>query len=264
MTRSDLLPAVAVELLKARRSKMPLLTALGFSLAPLAGGFFMFVLKDPEFARRAGLISAKAQMAAGSADWPTYLTLLAQATAVGGILLFGLIGSWVFGREFSDHTVKDLLALPTARSTIVLAKFILIVVWSAALVGWNYVMGLAVGAAVGLPQATMHTIVQGSIVIGVTACLTIALMTPIAFLASAGRGYLAPIGASLLMVALAQMVALAGWGDYFPWSIPALYAGIDNAPGAGLGTISYAIVLLTSLLGIAATFLWWELADQSS
>jgi hypothetical protein len=31
--------AIWVELLKARRFKMPLLTALGFSLAPFAGGF---------------------------------------------------------------------------------------------------------------------------------------------------------------------------------------------------------------------------------
>ena len=39
--------AIWVGLLKARRSKRPLLTALGFSLAPLAGGFFMIVLKFP-------------------------------------------------------------------------------------------------------------------------------------------------------------------------------------------------------------------------
>ena len=73
-----------------------------------AGGFFMIVMKDPDLARRLGLISAKAQIVAGSADWPTYLGMLAQATAIGGIMLFGLIGSWVFGREYSDHTLKDL------------------------------------------------------------------------------------------------------------------------------------------------------------
>ncbi len=99
--------AIWVEVLKVRRSKMPLLTVLGFSLAPFAGGFFMIVMKDPDLARRMGMISAKAQVFAGSADWPTYLGLLAQATAIGGIVLFSLISSWVFGREYSDHTVKD-------------------------------------------------------------------------------------------------------------------------------------------------------------
>jgi ABC-2 type transport system permease protein len=101
--------ALWVELLKARRSRMPLLTALGFSLAPFAGGFFMIVMKDPDLARRLGMISAKAQIVAGAADWPTYLGLLAQATAIGGFILFSFISSWVFGREYADQTIKDLL-----------------------------------------------------------------------------------------------------------------------------------------------------------
>lgn len=83
-------------------------------------------MKDPDLARRLGLISAKAQIVAGSADWPTYLGFLAQATAVGGILLFALIGSWVFGREYSDRTISDLLPLPTPRRSIVLAKFVVL------------------------------------------------------------------------------------------------------------------------------------------
>jgi ABC-2 type transport system permease protein len=101
--------ALWAEVLKARRSKVPLLTALGFSLAPLVGGLFMVILKDPERARSWGLISTKAHLSAGVADWPTFLGLLAQATAVGGALLFTIVTTWVFGREFADHTVKSCL-----------------------------------------------------------------------------------------------------------------------------------------------------------
>jgi ABC-2 type transport system permease protein len=72
----------------------------------------MIILKDPEAARSMGLISAKAQMVAGVADWPTYYNVLAQAVAVGGGILFAIIAIWVFGREFSDRTAKELLALP--------------------------------------------------------------------------------------------------------------------------------------------------------
>src|SRR4051794_27608721 len=114
--------ALWAEALKARRSKVPWLTALGFSLAPLVGGLFMIILKDPQRARSMGLISAKAQLAAGVADWPTMLSLLAQATAVGGGLLFTLVTTWVFGREFSNHMAKELLALSTSRAAIVAAK----------------------------------------------------------------------------------------------------------------------------------------------
>lgn len=260
---SNLTQAVWVELLKARRSKMPLLTLLGFSLAPLAGGFFMIVLKDPALARRMGMISAKAQITVGAADWSTYLGMLGQAAAIGGFILFSLIGSWVFGREYSDQTIKDLLALPTPRFAIMLAKFILVMAWSAALTAAIYLIGLGVGTAVGLPPAPAGVLWHGTVTLAITAGLTIALVTPIAFCASAGRGYLPAMGAAILAVILAQVVAAAGWGEYFPWSIPALFAGMAGPAYGTIGATSYAIVLLASLAGIVATFVWWERADQT-
>jgi ABC-2 type transport system permease protein len=260
---SNVAQALWCEALKAQRARMPLVTVLIFSFAPLAGGFFMIVLRDPALARRVGLISAKAQIVAGTADWPTYLGLLAQITAVGGILLFSVIGSWVFGREFADRTVTDLLALPAPRSAVVTAKLILVVLWSAALTVVIYLVGLVVGAAIGLPPAPPETFRQGSVTIAVTAALTIVAVTPVAFAASAGRGYLPPMGAAILALILAQLVAAAGWGEYFPWSVPALYAGMSGPEFASLGAASYVIVGLTSLAGIAATFLWWARADQS-
>ena len=255
---NNLAQAVWVETLKARRSKMPLITALGFSLVSLAGGFFMIVLKDPELARRVGLISAKAQITMGVADWPAYLRFLAMATGAGGIILFGLIGSWVFGREYSDRTVKDLLALPTARSAIVLSKFVVVAVWSAALTVLICLVGLGVGAAIGLPQVSLQVFLRSGVTVAVAACLTIALVPPIAFFASAGRGYLPPIGIMILAMGLAQIAAVAGWGEYFPWAIPGLYSQGEN-----LGTVSYVIVILTGIVGIAGTFVWWEWADQT-
>jgi ABC-type transport system involved in multi-copper enzyme maturation permease subunit len=44
------------------------------------------------------------------------------------VIGFAFVTSWVFGREYSDRTVKDLLALPAPRSSIVLSKFIVVVI----------------------------------------------------------------------------------------------------------------------------------------
>ena len=46
------------------------------------------------------------QLVAGVAHWPTYFGLPAQATAVGGLLVFGIATAWMFGREFADRTAK--------------------------------------------------------------------------------------------------------------------------------------------------------------
>ncbi len=255
---NNIAQAVWVEMIKARRSRMPLLTALGYSMVPLVLGFFMVVLRDPEMARRAGLITAKAQLTMGTADWQTYIKFLALATGAGGIILFGIIVSWVFGREYSDRTVKDLLALPASRSTIVFAKFIVVAVWSAALVVLICLLGLAVGTLVGLVQVPIEIFLRGGVTIAITALLTIALVTPIGFFASAGHGYLPPIGIMILVMALAQVSNVTGRGEYFPWAIPGLYS-----QGESLGAISFVIVILTSIVGIIGTFLWWKFADQT-
>jgi len=260
---SHFLAALWAEGRKARRSKVPWLTALGFSLAPLMGGLFMVILKDPERARSLGLVSAKAQLTAGTADWPTFLGVLTQATAVGGGMLFALVTAWVFGREFSDRTAKDLLALPTPRSAIVAAKLVVIGVWGAALAVLVFAIGLGVGAAVGLPGWSWALLARATGDHAVTAGLTLALMPPVALLASAGRGYLAPLGWALLTVFLAQILAAIGWGSWFPWSVPPLFSGLAGPRAAQVGAHSYLLVALIFAAGLAGTFAWWQRADQA-
>lgn len=254
--------ALWAEALKARRSKTPWLTAAGFSLAPLVGGLFMLILKEPEWARRAGLLTTKAQITAGTADWSTYLALLAQATAVGGFLVFGIVATWVFGREFSDRTAKDLLALPTPRTAMVGAKFVVVAVWSMLLATMVFCLGLGVGMTVGLPGWSASLLRESIIDVGRAAGLTVLLVTPVAWAASAGRGYLAPIGGMVLTLVLAQVLAATGWGVYFPWSVPALGSGIAGADTPELGSLSYLMVALVGGAGVAGTLAWWEWADH--
>ena len=143
--------ALATEWLKARRSRVPWLVLAGFSMVPLVAGLFMVILKDPEGARRMGLLGAKAELAAGTADWPTMLGMLAQAVAVGGAILFAFLTSWVFGREFADRTLRGLLASPTSRGAIVVAKAIVVGVWGLAITAWVVVFGFAVGPSWACP-----------------------------------------------------------------------------------------------------------------
>jgi len=65
-----------------------------------------------------------------------------------GLVMFGFITSWVFGREYSDHAVKDLLALPVPRSSIVIAKFMVIAVWCVFLTLVFFAFGILGGAIV--------------------------------------------------------------------------------------------------------------------
>src|SRR5690625_7542552 len=100
--------AFQIEGLNIRKSNVIWITMAAFTMAPFMAGFFMVVLKDPELAKNAGLLGAKAQIA-GEANWPSYLSLYAQMIAVGGILVVGFVTGWIFGREYADQTAKDLV-----------------------------------------------------------------------------------------------------------------------------------------------------------
>ena len=143
--------ALWAETLKARRSLIMPLTVLAMSLLPMLGGLFMIILKDPESARELGLISTKAQLAAGVADWASFFGILLQGSAIAGAIIFAFITSWVFGAEFSNRMNTRLLALPTRRLSIVAAKFSLIGSWTVGLGLLVYVEALLVGRLVVIP-----------------------------------------------------------------------------------------------------------------
>src|SRR2546421_7185386 len=183
-TMRDLTDAVWIELRKATRSRMPLFTALGFLVLACGLAFLMFIYKYPTFARSIGLISAKANLVGGAATWPYYLGILGQAIAIGGLLVFSLVESWVFGREFVDGTLKDLLAVPVARANILLAKFLVVALWSLLLTVMLFLVSLLFGAVIGLSQGTAEVFWQGTATLAVVACLTIVNVFPFAFFAS--------------------------------------------------------------------------------
>jgi ABC-2 type transport system permease protein len=260
---NNFLPALWAETLKMRRSKVPLFTALGFSVIPLVGGLFMIILKDPDAARSMGLISAKAQLVAGVADWPTFFGILAQAVAVGGAILFAIVTAWVFGREFTDRTSKELLALPTSREAIVAAKFLVVTVWGFLLTGWILLFGVVVGNLVVIPGWSPQLLRSAILDISGAALLTIALLPFVAFFAGFGHGELPAIGWTIATVVTAQIAAITGWGDWFPWSVPALFSGAAGPRSALMGAHSYVIVIMASMVGLALTFYWWRHADQT-
>jgi ABC-2 type transport system permease protein len=261
---NSFLSAFWVETLKARRSKVSPLTAAGFSIVPIVCGLFMIILKDPEAARTMGLISTKSQLVAGTADWSTYFDVMLQATAMGGTMVFAFITSWVFGREFSDRTVKEILSLPTPRWVIVAAKFVLTALWIMGLTLVIFVIGLGIGTAISIPGWSPEVVWSSFYSIMLIALLNLMLMPFVALFASAGRGYLPALGWAVFSFVLAQIVSLLGWGGWIPWSVPVLLSGMFGPSGIEqIGMHSYLLTSLAFLLGTLTTFTWWLRADQA-
>jgi ABC-2 type transport system permease protein len=257
---NDLQNMAWIELRKAIRSKMPLWTALGSLFLPIAVGLLVLLAKNPQLSGKLGLLGTKSNLLAYSAtDWPSYLVLSREMLSAGGFFLFIIAVSWIFGREFADGTLKDLLAVPVERLSILAAKFIIAILWSVVISVLMLLFSLVIGLLIRLPGGTLPILLEGNIVGAATAGLVILVVLPFAFLASVGRGYILPLAASVLALIMANLSMVVGLAEYFPWSIPLYYAQTPNS----LVGASYWIVFITSIAGMGATYLWWMYADQN-
>ena len=158
--------------------------------------------------------------------------------------------------EFSDGTMRYLLALPVSRTAIACAKFTVMTLWSAAVTGWLMGFVLALGWALGLPGASPQVLLHGLSGTAISAALLLLVTTPVALVACAGRGYLAPLATTAGIVVLGQVAAALGYGGIFPWSIPAIAAGL--APDTRLTAAGLVIAALTGTAGVTGTVMWWR------
>jgi ABC-type transport system involved in multi-copper enzyme maturation permease subunit len=259
-----MLPTVlGTELLKLRRSKVTWLTWLAFSIMPVVGGLFMWILKEPDRARALGLLGAKAQVAGGSADWPSFFAALAQMTGVGGMILTAVITTYVFGREYADGTAKNMLALPVRRESFVIAKLIVVALWFAVLVAAIFVEGVAIALALDLPGFSPGLLGRAARDVALCAAMCCLLVPPVAWIAALGRGYLPPLGFAIFTLVLGNVFAATGWGKWFPYSIVPLYTGIAGPRVSVLEPGSYVVVLLLFAAGVAATVWQVRSADDT-
>ncbi len=253
--------AVVTEFLKLRRSRITWFSLLALSLGPLGGALFMWIVREPGRAAQLGLLGTKANLAGLEATWPAYLALLTLFVGIGGMLLLSFIVAYVFGREYAEGTAKNLLALPVARPSFVLAKFVVAAAWWLALVAAVLAEAFVIGSALGLPDFAPGLALSAGRNALLAAGIPYLLVPVVAWITLLGRGYLAPLGFTLAMLVLGNVFARTGWAPWFPWSIGALLLGTVGQPAQTLPPGSFVVLGLTFIAGIAATIWQFNYAD---
>ena len=254
---------LATELLKLRRSKVTWLTLAALSLGPLAIALMMWIVREPGRAAQLGLLGTKANLSGLTATWSAYFSMLTMVVGMGGMLLLAFIVAYIFGREYTEGTAKNLLALPVGRHWFALAKLVVAAVWWAVLVAAVLAEGFVLGAALGLPgySTTLAvTAIQDALLAAAIAYL---LVPVVAWIAMLGRGYLPPLGFALAMLLLGNVFSHTGWAAWFPWSIVPQFIGAIGKPATSVAAGSIVVVALTFLAGIAATIAQLRWADNA-
>jgi ABC-type transport system involved in multi-copper enzyme maturation permease subunit len=260
---NEQLRAIDAEFIKNRHSRIQWVSFAAFALAPVFGAVFMILIKDVGLDGLSGAFKSKAVMFSFEANWNSFLGVLSQAVGIGGILICGFVASWLFGREYSEGTAKDLLALPISRTKILNAKFLYYALWCFALALSNIALGLLMGFLLQLDGWSLQIFSQHLKVNFITTLLIVLLNTPIAFFALWGKGYLTPLGIVAILLVLSQIIGAMGIGNYFPWSVPGIYSGSGGEDlRMQLNEMSFVLLIITGIFGYLATVLWWKYSDQ--
>ena len=260
---NGLYAATWAEILKLKKSKMLILTLLGFSGIAILMALMVLLSRYPELVANSAAATSKASFF--NNNWTSYFQLLIQIILTMGTIGFGFISSWIFGREYTDHVIKDILALPVNRLTIVSSKFIVIIIWSLLLSLTLFVSGLLSGLIINIPDWSAQISYHYFITLIESSFLTVMLCTPVAFIASFSRGYLAPLAYVIFTLIITNIVVIGtpSVTPYIPWAIPALVSGLVGPNLPQIGTSSYFILIFTFILGLVGTLAWWRFADQN-
>ena len=248
--------AIRVEWLKLRRSRLSQLTSalIGIGVPALTAGFLAVATRGPADTPLAIKVNA---MIVGE-GWPAYLGMLAQILSVMSFLGVGFVVAWCFGREFTDHTIIGLYALPTSLATIAAAKYTVLLAWSIALSLVTLAAAFALGPLAGLPAPSADALEPAAkvLAVGVNGAL---LACPLAFIASAARGYLPAVAGLILIVLITQILTVIGVGAWVPYAATSLWAGMGGpAAAAVIAPRHLALIPLTAAAGVASTLWWWR------
>ncbi len=227
MTGAHLLgAAMSTEARKIRTARVGVATMIMLDVGiPLVCGAAVLGARSDDAA-----LAAKLGPLVADGGWAGYLSASAQVTAVAGLLGFGVVLAWQFGREFSDGTITGLFAIPVRRATIGAAKLLVYLGW-ALVVSSGLLLTLVVGGVsfgLGLPGSEVWPLLAREYGL---ALLTAGLALPAAWAATLGRGLLSGIATIIGVIVLAQVAVFAGIGGWFPFSSPGLWAATAGAGG---------------------------------
>jgi ABC-2 type transport system permease protein len=255
---------LGTEILKLKRSKMTWLSLLFYVLFALMAWFVFWMLKNPDAARSLGLIGQKASFAMNglSADWQGLFAMFAELGVAGGMIILSIIVIYLFGREYTEGTAKNMLALPVPRAYFVAAKLCVTALWFALLTAFLLIECLLIGKLLGFGTPSVGLVAKESGNILLAALLVLALQPLVSWVTVLSGGYLAPFGYTMGTLLVGNLMIRTDWAPWCPWSIVALLGGMAGPRQEGVVLGSGLVLVATFAIGVGGTILHQVRADN--
>ena len=240
-----MLTFIEMEFLKLKRSKIFLLSLMGAILPPL----LMFI--------------AVTAFGEGNTFELLFTNVNMYMSALFAVLLFAIIISYLFGREYNEHTLKTMLTIPISRGKFLISKYIMFLVWIVILTVVTSISTLIFGFAAGLEGFSINLFAESFAQLLYANVLLFLTFSPFVFISLFITNMVPAMvgGATLTLVNL--MVHGQNWAPFVPWVCPYLIASGEIAEYSASIIVSYGIILATFAIGLAVSYIYFTKTDVS-
>ena len=238
-----MLTFIQMEFLKLKRSKIFLLSLMGAVLPPL----LMFI--------------AVTSFDEGHSFEMLFTNVNMYMSAMFAVMIFAIIISYLFGREYNEHTLKTMLTIPISRGKFIISKYMMFLAWIVILTVVTSLSTLIFGFAAGLDGFTFQLFAKSFLELLYANVLLYLTFSPFVFISLFITNMVPAMvgGATLSLINL--MVYGQNWAPFVPWTCPYLIASgeiFEYSTGIGL---SYGIVLATFAIGLAVSYIYFTRSD---
>ena len=240
-----MLTFIEMEFLKLKRSNIFLLSIMGAILPPLLMFIATFAFDETQ----------------------TFEMLFSSVnmymSALFAILLFAIMISYLFGREYNEHTLKTMLTIPVSRGKFLMSKYVMFLAWILILTVVTSMSTMAFGFVAGLEGFSIKIVVDSFLQLLFANVLLFLTFSPFVFVSLLITNMVPAMvgGAGLTLVNM--LIYGQTWAPYVPWVCPYLIASGEIAEYSASVTVSYGIILATFVIGLVISYIYFTRTDVS-
>lgn len=238
-----MLTFIEMEFLKLKRSNIFLLSLIGAILPP----FLMFI--------------AVFAFDEGHTFDLLFTNVNMYMSALFAVLLFAIMISYLFGREYNEHTLKTMLTIPVSRGKFLLSKYVMFLVWILILTVVTSLSTLIFGLIAGLDGFSIKLFIDSFGKLLFANVLLFMTFSPFVFLSLFITNMVPAMvgGAGLALVNL--LIYGQTWAPYVPWVCPYLISSGEIAQYTTNITVSYGVILATFAVGLVISYVYFTRTD---
>ena len=238
-----MLTFIEMEFLKLKRSNIFLLSLIGAILPPLLMFIAVFAFDE------------------GHTFELLFSNVNMYMSALFAILLYAIMISYLFGREYNEHTLKTMLTIPVSRGKFLLSKYVMFLVWILILTVVTSLSTMVLGFVAGLDGFSLKLFIDSFAQLLFANVLLFLTFSPFVFISLFITNMVPAMvgGAGLALVNM--MIYGQTWAPYVPWVCPYLIASGEIAEYSSSITLSYAVILATFAIGLVISYIYFTKTD---